>query len=439
MKPSRRNFIKGIGLGAVASGFARVVQARSVTNKPNFIFILADDLGYGDLGCYGQKLIQTPMIDKLSTKSMTFSHFYSGYTVCLPSRGALMTGLHTGHGRCRINGSQGFHPDQLTAEDTTIATMLKTVGYKTAMIGKWSLGDHFNGCDVKKQNKDGAGAVYNQGWDFYYGEPNQSYNHEYYPNVLYRYDRYGMVGKKTPAKEMVPERFPNNRKNHKVYSHDKLTENALAFIDAAKDDPFFLYLPYAIPHPQYKIPELEPYAEKTDWTEKEKVYASMITRMDRDVGTIVKRVEQLGIAKNTFIIFTSDNGPNKAIKSLFDSTGGLPGAKQTLEDGGLRVPFIAYWPGTIKPNTKSDLLAAFWDMMPTYAQLAGIKAPAPLDGHSIVPTLLGKGTQAQHDYLYFTPNRGSDPRIVRGKGETRSDQEILKEADTAVVVPVFNP
>lgn len=429
--------MKIIGFGVLTLGLALVSSARSVRTKPNFIFILADDLGYGDLGCYGQKLIQTPAMDTLAKKGMIFSHFYAGYTVCLPSRATLMTGLHTGHGRCKINGNHGNHPDQLTAADTTVATVLKTAGYKTAMIGKWSLGDHFNGCDVKEKNKDGEGAVYKQGWDFYYGEPNQSYNHEYYPNVLYRYDRYGMVGEKTPVKALVPERFPNNRKKQNVYSHDKLTENAMAFIEAAKDEPFFLYLPYAIPHPKYQIPEHEPYVEKMDWSEKEKTYASMITRMDRDVGRIVKQVEELGIAKNTFIIFTSDNGPNKAIKTRFDSTGGLDGAKQTLEDGGLRVPFIAYWPGTIKPGTKSDLLAAFWDIMPTYAQFAGIKSPAPIDGISIVPTLLGKGKQAQHDYLYFTPIKGNVPRIVRGKGETRSDKKILEEAETQPVVPVF--
>ena len=434
---ARRDFLKAAGLGIAAAALApKTARAAPVPARrekpPNLVFIMADDLGYGELGCYGQKLIRTPALDDLAKKGLRLTRFHAGFPVCLPARCTLMTGLHTGHCRCRRNGGGGNHP-MLEAEDTTVATVLKAAGYKTAMTGKWSLGDLFVGCVTASKNKDGSGAIYRHGWDYYFGEPNQTYCHKYYPNQLYRYDRYGLVGRKTGGNRLDVVPLEGNSKKHTHYTHDLITEKALAFIDAAKDGPFFLYVPYTIPHSEHVVPELEPYAKAAPWGRKEKVYASMVSRMDRDVGRIVKRLQKHGIDRNTLVIFTSDNGT--AAPRLFNGSGGLPGRKGRFEVGGVRVPCVAYWPGTIQAGRTSDLLSAFWDIMPTFAELAGIKPPAPIDGISMVPTLLGRGEQAEHKYLYF--GAGGKRLIVRGKGEKRGDEEIAREAVTAVVVPRF--
>jgi len=431
---TRRNFLKaaGLGIAAMAVGPRAAWAAEKGKKLPNLIFIMADDLGYGDLGCYGQKLIQTPELDKLAAGGLKLTRFHAGFPVCLPSRCTLMTGLHTGHCRTNKNGGGGKHP-MLKTEDTTVATVLKTAGYTTAMVGKWSLGDHFIGCVKKHQNKDGSGAIYKHGWDYYFGEPNQTYCHRYYPNELYRYDRTGLVDKKTDGKRLDVVPLPGNSKKRTHYTHDLLTTKALEFIDAAKAKTFFLYLPYTIPHADYDVPEIEPYAKAADWSKREKAVASMITRMDRDIGRIVKRLAKHKIEKDTLVIFTSDNGPNKFPR--FNSSGGLKGGKGKFALGGLRVPGIAYWPGTISPGRTSDHLSAFWDIMPTFAELAGIKPPAPIDGISMAATLLGKGEQKAHNYLYF--GAGKRRLIIRNEHEKRTEAEILKEAVTPVVVPKF--
>jgi len=428
-----------IRIGLTAAMFAAIClapstgkAADSAAKRPNIIFILADDLGYGELGCYGQQKIRTPMVDAMAEGGLRFTHMHVGAPVCLPTRCTLMTGLHTGHCRCRANGGGGNHP-MLEEEDTTVATVLKAAGYRTAMVGKWSLGDLFIGCVVDAKNRDGSGAIYKHGWDYYFGEPNQTYCHSYYPNQLYRFDRDGLIGRKTDGHRLDVVPLEGNPTKRTHYTHDLLTEQALAFIDAAKDGPFFLYLPYTIPHSQHVVPELEPYAAAAPWPEKEKVYASMISRMDRDVGRILERLKQHGIEKNTLVIFTSDNGP--AAPGEFNSSGGLPGRKGSFEDGGIRVPCVAYWPGTIRAGRATDLLSAFWDFMPTFAELAGIRPPAPIDGISLVPTLLDRGQQPRHAYLFF--RMGSSQRIIRGPAETRSDEQITREANTEVVVPQF--
>jgi len=434
-RTTRRDFLKaaGLGIAAIAAAPAGASAAPAGKKKlPNLVFIMADDLGYGDLGCYGQKLIRTPELDDMAAKGLKLTRFHAGFPVCLPSRCTLMTGLHTGHCRTRVNGGGGRHP-MLETEDTTVATVLKAAGYTNAMVGKWSLGDHFIGCVKGHQNKDGSGAIYKHGWDYYFGEPNQTYCHRYYPNQFYRYDRTGLVDKKTDGMHLDVVPLPGNSKKRTHYTHDLLTTKALEFIDAAKDKPFFLYLPYTIPHADYDVPEIEPYAKAADWSKREKAVASMITRMDRDIGRIIKRLAKHGIEKDTLVIFTSDNGPNKF--KLFNSSGGLKGGKGSFELGGLRVPGIAYWPGTILPGRTSDHLSAFWDIMPTFAELGGVKPPAPIDGISMVPTLLGKGEQKKHKYLYF--GAGKNRLIIRGENEKRSEAEILKEAVTPVVVPKF--
>lgn len=431
---NRRGFLRTTAAGVATLAWQNNVSAltRGSKGKPNIVLIMADDLGYGDLGCYGQKLIQTPEIDKMAAAGMRFTNFHAGYSVCLPSRCTLMTGLHTGHARCRSNmgGVDGAKHPELAEEDTTVATVLRAAGYRTGMVGKWALGDRFVGCANKRCDKDGPGAVYKHGWDYYYGEPNQSTNHNYYPKILYRYDKYGMLGKKTHGAKL--EQVPC-----KGYAHDRLSEQALDFIDAVKNDPFFLYIPYCIPHFRYNPPEIEPYARNTDWNERDKAYASMITRMDRNVGRILDRLKQRRLDENTLVIFTSDNGPDRRFVERFDSNGPLEGTKGQLNEGGLRVPTIAHWPGTVKPNSDSGHLGAFWDMMPTFAELADITPPKPIDGLSFVPTLTGKRQTKQHRYLYYTRGGKNAGVVIRGKSERRSEKVITKEADTDVVVPKF--
>jgi arylsulfatase A-like enzyme len=370
----------------------------------------------------------------MAAGGLKFTRFYAGAPLSLPARVSLMTGLHTGHSRVRVNGGGGKHPP-IHEEDTTIATVLKKAGYITGMTGKWSLGDDFLGCVKSHQNKDGSGAVYKHGWDYYFGEPNQTYNHEYYPEQLYRYDPDGRIGEKTGAGRLEPVRYPENKKNKTHYSHDEITKNALAFIDKAGDKPFFLYVPYTIPHAKFVVPKLEKYAVDKPWSGGAKVFASMISRMDRDCGRILDKLKQRGIDKNTLVIFTSDNGGLKNFDKEFDNNGELEGFKGNLNEGGLRVPCIAYWPGRIEAGATSEEPLAFWDFMPTFAELAGIRPPAPIDGVSFVPTLTKKGKQAAHKYLFFA-YRGK-AYIVRGKGETRTDKEIIAEAETDVVVPEF--
>lgn len=401
--------------------------------KPNIVLIVADDLGYGDLGCYGQEFIQTPSLDKMAGEGLRFTRFYAGSALCLPARCTLMTGLHTGHGRCRDNGGGGNHPP-IHEEDITLSRVMRAAGYKTAMIGKWALGDHFIGCKVESKNQDGPGAIYKHGWDYYFGEPNQTYNHRYYMDQMYQYDRYGLVGKKTDGQRLDVIAYPNNRKERTEYSHDLLTEKALAFIDAAKAGPFFLYVPFTIPHADLDVPEVEPYAKEKDWSEGAKAYASMITRMDRDIARITERLKTHGIEKKTLVIFTSDHGSNAQF-GQFRSNGEYAGRKGQLSEGGLRVPCIAWWPGKVKPGTMTDELSAFWDFMPTFSALAGIAPPQPIDGLSLAPTLTGEGEQQHHKYLYFSL-RGKD-MIIRSESETSTDDEIRKKANTKVVVTKF--
>ncbi|GAB6165139.1 arylsulfatase [Thermostilla marina] len=419
----------------VGTGFA----AEKPALRPNVVFILADDLGFGHLGCYGGKTIRTPHLDRLAADGLRFTRFHAGASLCLPSRCSLMTGLHTGHTRCRVNGGRGRHPE-IAEEDITLARVLQRAGYSTAMIGKWSLGDDFRGCVVKEHDRDGTGAIYKHGWEYYFGEPNQTYCHEYFPLQLYRFDPHGMLGPATPDDrlEVVPLRNGDDRKLD--YTHDLLVDRTLRFLEAAAEAerPFFLYLSLTVPHADFVVPQLDPYTVDRPWPEAAKAFASMITRMDRDVGRIRRTLESLGIAEDTLVIFTSDNGGFPQFDEIFDNNGPLEGFKGQEKVGGVRVPCIAYWPGTIRPGRVSDELLAFWDVMPTLAELAGTETPQPIDGVSFVPTLLEKGEQEHHRYLYFRRASAKDYLVIRGEGETRSDEAIAAEAEGEVVVPTFS-
>jgi len=389
---------------------------KSLPEKPNIIYILADDLGYGDLGCYGQKIIRTPHIDKLAGEGMIFSQHYSGSTVCAPSRSSLMTGLHTGH--TFIRGNRKVQPEgqwPLSGQAVTVAELLQKAGYKTGAFGKWGLG--YPGSE---------GDPNNQGFDEFYGYNCQRIAHHYYPYHIWH-----------NQKKVVLEK--NAGKEAGDYAHDKIHAKALDFIGENKDRPFFLFLPYLIPHAELLVPddsifqsysgklqERRPYKGVDDGpkfrlgpygsVERPRAsFASMVTRLDLYVGQVVEKVEELGLTDKTLIIFTSDNGPHiegGADPRFFDSNGLLTGYKRDLFEGGIRVPMIARWPGVIDPQTSTDHISAFWDVMPTVCELTGIKTPDETDGISFVPTLVGEAQKA-HRYLYWEFHEMGGRQAVR--------------------------
>ena len=355
-------------------------------DKPSIIYIMADDLGYGDLGCYGQKEIKTPQLDKLAKEGMRFTQHYAGTAVCAPTRCSLMTGLHTGHTYIRAN-SPGYPNGQMPIPDDTetIGKMMQRAGYATACIGKWGIGHQHN-----------SGAAFKQGFDLFFGYYDQRRAHNYYTDYLWRNDKKVQLG-------------------GKAYSHDLMTEEAITFVETNKDRPFFLYIPYCIPHQKFQVPELGEYADKP-WKKKHKIQAAMITRMDRDIGRLRKKVEELGLANKTLIIFTSDHGAHgsSGTNEFFKASGNLRNIKRSMYEGGIRVPMIAYWPGKVPAGTTTEHISAFWDVMPTLADLSGEDPKAKHDGISMLPTLLGKpGEQKKHEYLYWELYEGRANRAIR--------------------------
>jgi arylsulfatase A-like enzyme len=364
--------------------------------RPNIIFILADDLGYGELGCYGQTRIQTPNLDNLAKEGMRFTDFYAGSTVCAPSRCALMTGLHTGHARIRGNAKVS-----LQSSDFTLAKLLQNGGYHTGLIGKWGLG-----------NENTPGLPQLQGFDEVAGYLDQTHAHDYYTEHIYRYDA-------KSGYEGLEFLYENAGGKRGLYTHDLFTSAALNFITSNKPDkvnhqqPFFLYLAYTIPHANneegqrtgngMQVPSDAPYSTNS-WPQMEKNKAAMITRLDTDVGRILDKLEQLQLAENTLVIFTSDNGPHKeggVDPKFFQSSGALRGIKRDLYEGGIRVPLIVRWPGKIKPGRVSEQIWAFWDFLPTIANIIRLRTPENLDGISMLPTMLGQDQTNQHAFLYW--------------------------------------
>jgi len=363
--------------------------------KPNIIFILADDLGYGDLGCYGQKQVKTPNLDKLAAEGVRFTQCYAGHTVCAPSRCCLMTGMHTGHARIRANVLV-----PLRAEDTIVAEVLKGAGYATGIIGKWGLGEPRT-----------SGIPNEKGFDEWFGYLNQRHAHNYYPEYLWR----------NREKETIKENLGGKKG---AYSHDLFTAEAMRFVERHAAEPFFLYLAYTIPHANneltrltkngMEVPSDEPYSDK-DWPQPQKNFAAMVTRMDRDIGRLIALLKKLGIDENTVVFFSSDNGPHReggANPNFFNSAGPLRGIKRDLYEGGIRVPMIVRWPGRMRPGAVSDQVWAFWDFLPTAADIAGLEPPGKIDGISMLPALLGKD-QEDHDYLYWEFSRRKFMQAVR--------------------------
>lgn len=391
---------------------------------PNIVLIMADDLGYAELGCYGQKWIKTPNIDRLAKEGIRFTDFYSGNAVCAPSRCCLLTGKHPGHAYVRNNFEvKNASPEiqaldleyggqrPLAPEEVTIAEMLKQRGYATAAIGKWGLGQFGSTGDPNAQ-----------GFDLFYGFNCQRHAHNHYPKFLMR----------NREKEVQPG---NDRgATGETYSQDQFTKVALEFIDENKDKPFFLYLPFAVPHLSIQVPD-DSTAEYTqtipeaDYVHKGYIehptpragYAAMITHMDKDIGKILAKIEALGLDDDTLVIFTSDNGATYdrlggSDSDFFESAANMRGLKGSLYEGGVRVPFVARWPGKIKPGQVSHLPAALWDMMPTIADISETTVPEAIDGYSLAPTLLGSGQQKVHEYLYWEfPAYGGQQSIRIGK------------------------
>jgi len=384
---------------------------------PNIIFILADDLGYGDVGFNGQELIQTPNIDRLAGEGIRFNQFYAGTTVCAPSRSSLMNGQHTGH--TFIRGNLGVEPEgQYPIPDSllTIAEVLKQAGYATGAFGKWGLGPVNSEGDPNKQ-----------GFDHFYGYNCQSLAHRYYPTHLWDNDQ----------KVVLQEN--GDLLYNKQYAPDLIQQQALAFIDENKDKPFFLFLPYILPHAELLVPDDSLFQYyKGRFPEKpflgedygkgarlggyasqqypHATFAAMVGRLDLYVGQVLQRLKELGIDEQTLVIFASDNGPHVeggADPIFFNSGGGLRGFKRDLYEGGIRVPFAARWPGVIAEHQESDFVGAFWDLLPTFADLAGAAKPQGLDGLSIVPALTGKGKQEEHPYLYWEFHEQGGKQAVR--------------------------
>ncbi len=394
--------------------FCVVPLVAESADKPNIVYILADDLGVGDVGCYGQKLLKTPRIDQLAAEGLQFTHHYSGSAMCAPTRSCLMTGQHTGHTRVRKNGHGPLFP-----EDVTIAEVMKSAGYETAAIGKWGVGEAGT-----------TGVPWKQGFDLFFGYLNQSKAHHHYPPFLWRNDEQVM--------------FPDNPTKRTNYSHDEFTREAMQFIRDNRNRPFFLYLPYTLVHVDLDVPDddLKPWIGKIEETKPygtpggqhyiyqktpHAAFAGMVSRLDRDVGRIVDLVDELGLAENTLVIFTSDNGPTSAggaDPQFFDGNGPFRGIKFELYEGGIRCPMIARWPGRIAPGTQTDHASAHWDVLPTAAELAGAAAPDGIDGISFLPTLFGEPNQPQHEYLYWETSGKSGWQALR-KGNWKAHLQFV--------------
>ena len=396
-------------LALAASSFTDPSYAApSSAEKPNIIYILLDDAGYGDLGCYGQRKFSTPNIDRLATEGMKFTDHYSGSTVCAPTRCSLLTGLHTGH--CFVRGNKEVMPEgqsPMPADTITIPRLLQEAGYATGMFGKWGLGAPGSTSDPAKH------------FHRFYGYNCQREAHTYYPLHLWSDDQKVALDGKT-------------------YSHDLIMTEALKFVRTNRERSFFCYMSVTIPHAAMHVPEESTAPFRKTFAEFENkigkyrgpvvrnpvaAFAGMMTRLDQGVGELLALLQQLGLDDKTLVMLSSDNGPHKEgghMPDFFDSNGPFRGHKRDLYEGGIRVPLLARWPGTITAGATSDLMSAHWDMLPTFCELANAETPTGLDGISIVPTLLGNDEeQRPHEFLYweFTERGKSQAaRIGKWKG-----------------------
>lgn len=416
--------LPAVSLLALNAGAKEKKPDSKPTNKPNIVFILADDMGYHEAGCFGGKVIETPNIDLLAKNGMMFMNYYCGSNLSAPSRGALMTGKHTGHGWVRDNKPLPFEGNEpIPASDVTVAEVLKSAGYATGAFGKWGLG--YPGSE---------GAPTNQGFDEFYGYNCQRHAHDYFTTYMrHNDDSVTLNG--------------NIVKPYSIYSPVVIEDEALKFIDKNKSKPFFLYFAPTLPHEPYHQPDdsvLAYYAKKTGFPKGDAhsldfnvpKYASLTSRLDSEVGDIVAKLKALNLLDNTLIIFASDNGTAlRPDEDRYLQTGGqLHGRKGEVYDGGIKSPFVAYWKGKIKPGTKSDHISAFWDFLPTCAEIVNVKNPENIDGISFLPTLLGKAkNQKEHDYLYWERNQCQAIR----KGDMKADI-FYDKVTKAQTVEIYN-
>lgn len=425
------------GLVVAVCGAAGVLTARvqqpPAAARPNIIYIYADDLGYGELGAYGQKRIRTPHLDRMAREGMRFTQHYAGTPVCAPSRYMLMTGSHAGHAYIRGNYELGGFLDAeeggqmpIPANTPTVARMLKGAGYTTGAIGKWGLGMH-----------DNTGDPNQQGFDYFFGYLDQKQAHNYYPTHLWENGRSVALDNQyfsphqklpgPPADAAVYDRFKG-----KDYAPEVMTQRAVQFIEKHREQPFFLYLPYTLPHLALQAPDEmvaqyvgsfdeQPYLGQNGYLPVRyplSTYAAMITTLDSYVGRVMAQVQALGLDERTLVMFSSDNGPTftgGTSREFFDSSGGLRGAKMDLYEGGVREPFIARWPGRVPAGQVSDLVSTQYDVISTLGELVTVAAP-PNDGVSFLPTLLGRAAdQKRRDYLYFEyPEKGGQLAVRKG-------------------------
>ena len=383
-----------------------ILTLNASAKKPNIIFILADDLGYGDLGCFGQKVIKTPHLDRMAAEGIKLTRHYSGSTVCAPSRSCFLEGKHTGHIYVRGNGSIQMREDP---HEPILPRALKEAGYHTAMIGKSGLG-----C-----NTDDATLPGKKGFDYFFGYTSHTAAHFFYPNYLWRNDQ--------------KVEYPNNTLHEgDNYSSTVVAKEALDYIERQKDGPFFLHLALQIPHASLRakeewkekyrpilkeklLPKRDKHPHYSYEREPRTTFAAMVSYMDHNVGLLLKKLDELGIAENTLVVFSCDNGAMQEgghRRDSFNSSGPLRGGKRDLYEGGIRVPTIVWWPGKIKAGQTSAHPSAFWDYSPTFRELAGAKPQLDTDGLSLVPTLLGKDTQKKHDSLYWEFFEGGGKRAI---------------------------
>lgn len=435
--------------------FARAAE------QPNIIYILVDDLGYGDLGCYGQKMLTTPNLDRMAAEGMKFTRHYAGCTVCAPSRCVLMTGLHTGH--CRVRGND---PWIIPDSDVTVPSLLKSAGYHTACIGKFGLGKPLPLNDPERK-----------GFDEFFGYVGTSHAHNFYTKALIR------NGKVVDLPNTVIE---GSFKNAQDYKDSDLVGTGVAPSDGRKawvpqllgDDvqrylgertkakkPFFLYYALNIPHANNEAVKDSPlghglecpdYGEFKDkeWPDAEKGFAQLIRFLDNEVGRVIARLKELGIAENTLVMFSSDNGPHQEgghKSDFFNSNGDFKGIKREMTDGGIRVPLIAWWPGKVKSGAESEHVSGFQDLLPTVAELSGAKLTTETDGISLVPTLLGKAGQKEHSHLFWAFNEqggklavlkwpwklihlntGSVQKGVKAKAKAKPLEKLLYNLETDI-------
>lgn len=388
-------------------------QAEEVKRNPNIIFVMVDDMGYGDLGCYGQQVIKTPNIDQLALEGIRFTNCYSGSPVCAPARSTLMTGQHTGHTTVRGNKSPVPIPEELSSnpvrvplnsEDVTVAEVLKDAGYVTGITGKWGLGE-----------PGSVGVPNKQGFDEWLGFLNQKRAHDHFPDYFWH-------NQDTLWLEGNDDEFDQS---NVTFSHNLFTEFALNFIEANQDTTFFLYLPYCLPHDHYHIPEEDLVEFKDeDWTEEEKVHAAMVSKIDQDMGKLMEKLKNLKLDENTMVFFCSDNGAARRWDGRFDSSGQLRGRKRDMYEGGIRTPMIVRMPGSIPAGVESDYPWYFPDVLPTLAEVAGAKEPDDIDGISVLPEIMEQSMPQRDRFMYWEFHEGGFYQAIRWKNWKAVKNEI---------------